>query len=45
MNALWGLMNELGELLIPCENEDIKYTEEGVVVRKGGEWIVVSPRD
>lgn len=45
MNALWGLMNELGELLIPCENEDIKYTEEGVVVKKNGEWIVVSPRD
>lgn len=45
MNALWGLMNELGEMLVPCENEDIKYTEEGVVVRKGGEWIVVSPRD
>lgn len=45
MNALWGLMNELGELLVPCEYEDIKYTEEGVAVRKNGEWTIVSSRE
>ena len=45
MNALWGLMNELGELLIPCAYDDIRYTEEDVAVQSKGAWLVVSPSE
>ncbi|MBP5344796.1 MAG: WG repeat-containing protein [Bacteroidales bacterium] len=45
LNALWGLINDLGEVLIPCEYENIKYSEEGVSVQKDGKWIAVSSHE
>lgn len=41
LNALWGLVNELGEIFVPCEYDDIQYTAEGVAVKKDGEWYLV----
>jgi len=42
INALWGMVDEKGTVYVPCEYDDIKYVEEGVLVKKNDEWFLVN---
>lgn len=42
INSLWGLIDQQGTVYVPCEYDDIKYVEEGVLVKKNEEWFLVN---